>query len=498
MKNIDKTILAFILLILSSCSGLLDIEVEGQISGDVLKDTPSIEQALIGAYYSFGGISNQDEGGELFGGDFMVIPTLLAHANSLEIFWSSVQAPPYANFLDKNILSTNLRVAANWKRAYEVINMVNSILANIEKVDNATDKARIQGEAMAMRGILYFEMVRLWAPQYDANGIIPTSHEAIPLLTSPILDVNEIQTPTLSTIEQVYNQAETDLTQASTLLLPFGKNSTRLSYYACQAYLSRLSLQKNDYPAALVYSDKVISSAEFALAASPQAAFHNTANSPEDIFAIQQTLANHTGDRTTGTGITTFYSSLTESGLGVFAVLKSSLSSTSLINSPRFSQQDLRASIDTMVTNNATSTQITTAFYRNLANNYNELLSPAKYVRTDHVLPIIRLAEMYLVRAEAEYETNGLSQKALDDLNQVRTRAGLTPVLLTDFTNPALFFDSLAIERTRELLYEGQLLHDLKRWGGYVGTTFNPADPWDNKFILPLPQSERDAWQSGG
>ncbi len=77
---------------------------------------------------------------------------------------------PILDFIDKDILKTNLRVESNWRRAYEVINTVNSILANIENVENATAKARIQGECQAIRGILYFEMVRLWGPQYEEGG----------------------------------------------------------------------------------------------------------------------------------------------------------------------------------------------------------------------------------------------------------------------------------------------------------------------------------------
>ncbi len=493
MKNLFKYTFTIFILLVSGCSEVLDIEADGTISGDVLTNDITIEQSLIGAYYGLGGITDGISGGELLGGDFIVIPTLMAHAQGLEIFWSSVQAPGYANFIDKDIITTNIRVADNWKRAYEVINSVNNILLNIDNVSE-TNKERIQGEALAIRGILYFEMVRLWAPQYDAIGVNPVSDLAIPIMTEPIVSVDQIETPKLSTIDAVYNQAEADLSLASTLLMPSGKNGTRLNYYTCQAYLARLSLQKGEFANARTYADNVIASGEFILTSTPVAAFNNTTNSSEDIFAIQQTLANNTGDRSSGSGITIFYSSLLESGLGILGIIKSSLNSSFLINSPKFSADDLRGTVDLSADSSTTSNQINTALYRNVYNT--ALISSAKYIRSDNVLPIVRLSEMYLTRAEATFESLGsvVTQEAVDDLNMIRSRAGISTVSVTDFATPDAFFDSLALERSRELLFEGQLLHDLKRWGGFIGSNFDPKDPWDAEYVLPIPQSEQDTW----
>ena len=425
MKSLYTHILTIFILLASGCSEILDIEADGTISGDLLTNDETIEESLIGAYYSLGGIADGISGGELLGGDFIVIPTLMAHAQGMEIFWSSVQAPDYANFIDKDIITTNIRVAENWKRAYEVINAVNNILLNINNVSDA-NKDRIQGEALAIRGVLYFEMVRLWAPQYDAPGVNPTSDLAIPILTEPIVTVDQIETPTLSTIDQVYNQAEDDLIAASTLLMPLGKNGIRLNYYTCQAYLARLSLQKGEFTDARTYADNVIESGEFTLTSTPMAAFNNTSNSSEDIFAIQQTLANNTGDRSSGSGITTFYSSLLESGLGVLGILRFSLNTSFLINSPKFNSNDLRGTVDLTADSSTTSNQITTAFYRNVYNT--ALISSAKVIRADNVLPVVRLSEMYLTRAEASFESLGsvVTQEAVDDLNMIRSRAGIS------------------------------------------------------------------------
>ena len=120
------------------------------------------------------------------------------------------------------------------------------------------------------------------------------------------------------------------------------------------------------------------------------------------------------------------------------------------------------------------------------------LLSSSKFIAADRVIPKIRLAEIYLSRAEILYEQDikAVNPIALSDLNVVRNRAGLPSLVETDFFNSFAFYDSLILERKRELIYEGVLFHDLKRWKSKIGQTVATAP----KFILPIPQSETDTW----
>ena len=442
MKKLQHFVIICFTLI-ASCDQALDIDADGTISGDVLSNTARLEEALLGAYFNLGGISDGALGGELLGGDFALIATLLAHDNDTELSWDDVNGPDYSNFIDKEIINTNIRVEANWLRAYETINAVNNVLANIQNADDA-NRNRIQGEALAIRGLLYFEMVRLWAPQFSASA---TSDLAIPILLDPVLDIGDIESPSFSTVDQVYTQAENDLMAASTLLQPFGTNGTRISHFGCEAYLARLFLQKGVafIDDAFDHANTVISSNQFSLTTSPIAAFNNSTNSTEDIFAIQQTSTNTAGDIRTGTGIVNFFSSITGSGLGAARIIQNSFDSNIPVNSPRFGNGDLRGSIDTGITSSSSASDIVGAFYQNLRNNDPEILSPAKFSRADQVLPVLRLAEMHLIRAEAIFEQNPLiiDPLALDDLNEVRTRAGLTALAVSDFGSPFVFFDSL-------------------------------------------------------
>ncbi|SNS42997.1 Starch-binding associating with outer membrane [Ekhidna lutea] len=480
-----KHLIAFFLLasITFSCDNLLDIDAENSLSGDILTDQESVEQALNGAYYNFFGMNDGSDGGELLGGDFKLIATLLTRQVNLEVSWDETNAPGYEDFVRKSVLETNIRVESNWRRGYETINIVNDILANLDVVTDASARSRIEGEARAIRGILYFEMARLWGPQYEGSANDP----AIPLLLEPITSVGEITTPTKATVNSIYSQVEADLNAASTALESLGTNNDRISYYACQAYLAKVAMQKNEYFDAEDFLDNVIAG-PFSLASSPSEAFSNASNSTEDILAVQQTASSNTGVNTSG--LSAFFNSFNDFG-STFRIQPSSLNSGILANNPKFSDADHRANIDSA--SNAAD-EVDSLYYLDKVNTNS--ISSAKYLRSTDVIPLIRLAEMYLDRAESRFEQDPftLDPQALSDLNTVRTRAGLTALL--DTLTASEFYDSLIVERNRELLYEGVIFHDLKRQaanGLSVHITNSRLDPLADRFILPIPQSECDA-----
>lgn len=479
--------IAFVLLFatLISCNDILDIDAENSLSGDVLTDQTSMEAALNGAYYNLYGINDGSDGGELLGGDFKLIATLLTRQVNLEVSWDETNAPGYEDFVRKSVLQTNIRVEANWRRGYETINIVNDILANLDKVEDSAARTRIEGEARAIRGILYFEMVRLWGPQYQGTA----GDAAIPLILDPIKSVGDIGTPTKATVSAVYTQIESDLGSASTSLQSLGTNNNRISYYACQAYLAKVAMQKNEYGDALGFLNNVIGG-PFTLATRSFSSFNNATAGSEDILIVEQTAASNTGVNTSG--LAAFFSSFNEFG-STLRIQPSSLNSTFLANNPRYSDADLRANIDSVSTS---ATDVDSLYYLDAVNTNS--ISSAKFLSNTDVIPLVRLSEMHLSRAEAILEENfngdPVDATALADLNAIRTRAGL-PALLDTLT-AFEFYDSLIVERNRELLYEGVIFHDLKRHaanGLSVRITNSNLDPLADRFVLPIPQTECDA-----
>jgi hypothetical protein len=95
---------------------------------------------------------------------------------------------------------------------------------------------------------------------------------------------------------------------------------------------------------------------------------------------------------------------------------------------------------------------------------------------------IIRLAELYLTRAECNFRLgSSVGAKPVDDINTIRERVGLN-----DYTANELTLDDIIRERELELSFEGFTLHDEKRLEIKVGIL-----PWNSpKLIYPIPQRE--------
>jgi hypothetical protein len=494
MRAVRISMLASLLLIISmmiSCNSLLEVEGKGNITGDVFTTEEGIIRALNGAYFNLAGINDGVDGGELLGGDFILIPSLLIVENVFEMNWDDINGAAYSDFYERNILATNSRVEGNWRRAYETINTLNSILQNLDNLSTA-ERNRVEGEALAMRAILYFEMARLWGPEYVAVGGNPTLDvEVLPLLLEPV----EIpgSSPAFNTIDEIYTQVLTDLTDASVLLEPLGLNGTNISYFTCQAYLMRLAMHMDDFSAAIQHADNITDAGIFSLTSTPQEAFNNFTNSSEDIFAIQQTASYNSGNISTGTGLVNYYASLNGQGLGALRISPFYLNNLfdDFTFSPEYSDNDLRGIVDNNVTNQSTAGDVSGAFYTNLLNDVT--VSPSKYMASDRVLPVIRLAEVLLARAEAKAFLNPIAvdQGALDDYNAIRTRAGLSPLLASDFAIGIDLLDSIIVEKRREFLYEGVLYHDMKRRNESInGISLDNA-----RFTLPIPQSELNVRQ---
>lgn len=487
--QISKISVALLMLLMAiSCDSLLDVNAKGNITGDIYNTEEGIVQALNGAYFNLAGINDGVDGGELLGGDFILIPSLLIVESIFEMNWDDINGSAYSDFYERNILATNSRVEANWRRAYETINTLNSILKNLDNV-SAEERDRIEGETLAMRAILYFEMARLWGPEYIGIGDNPNLDvEVLPLLLEPV----EVPgpSPQFNTVEAIYDQILKDLTDASGLLEDFGMNGTKISYYTCQAYLMRLAMHMDDYSAAIQHADNITGSGLFTLANTPQEAFNNLTNSSEDIFAIQQTASYNAGSLSTGSGLTNYYASLTGQGLGAMRVSQYYLNNYfgDFSYTPEFDSLDLRWGIDSLDATN-TVDDISTGYYVNLQST--DRLSPTKFSAADRVIPVIRLAEVLLTRAEAKAYLSPIAPDpvALDDYNAIRMRAGLPELQLSDFSNGIKLLDSVYVERRREFLYEGVLYHDMKR----RNESINGISLANERFSLPIPQSELDA-----
>jgi hypothetical protein len=433
MKS-GRIILLVIIAITFGCGDKLNIEPFNQVDGNnAIQTSADVQALLVGAYDAMGD-------GDVLGGNMQRDSELLGDDG--EVFWDGTFVAPGEIWV-KNMLVTNDQAEETWLDAYRAINICNLVLANVDLV-TAANRDLVEGEAKFIRGTLYFELVKLYAKTWtDGN---PAQNPGVPLKLTPTTTSTATDLVERSSVSAVYTQIINDLEDAKNLLP--SSNGFFATTYSASAVLSRVYLMQNEYALALAEANEVIESGEFALAGNFADAFGRTSSSganatSEDIFALQVTSQDGVNN------LNTFFASADFAGRGDI-----------LIEQAHF---DLYETGD------------------DRADFFYDDTWTAKFNNQFGNITIVRLAEMYLTRAECNFELGtSVGDSPLNDINTIRSRAGLTDLGSVDLTD-------ILLERRLELAFEGQLLHDLKRRQFSVGSMpFN-----DNKLVFPIPQRER-------
>jgi hypothetical protein len=146
-------------LALSGCD-FLEVEPKQSISSNqALTSEQNVTAALNGAY-------NDLSDADLYGGQYMMSPDLLADAGDVQ--WVGTFEQPDA-IIRKNIFPNNSFVESQWTDAYQTINAANNVLSALDQIGDPAERERIEGEARLIRGMLYFELVRLFAKPWNAG-----------------------------------------------------------------------------------------------------------------------------------------------------------------------------------------------------------------------------------------------------------------------------------------------------------------------------------------
>ncbi|RLD63687.1 MAG: hypothetical protein DRJ01_03100 [Bacteroidetes bacterium] len=435
MKNINKLliIIATISIIFTSCTDVLDVEPKMELSDQTaLTTTFGLQTAIIGAY-------DRLQSGYLYGGRIWVAGDMLAE--NVQKSGQSALVYEEIQMMNKNMSPDNLITSVFWSDAYATINLVNQVIAAIPVVEESGDvdiadsKNRIEGEALFIRALLHFDLVR-----YFGN---PNTGEGVPLLTEP---TGVDGKPARASIDAVYSQVIADLKRAADLLPE--ANNDRATSWAAKAILSRVYFFQKDYANAVIQANDVIENGGFKLADSVQQNFSSTL-SDEVIFAIMSTAT----DASCGT-------------LNMYYRIKST---------PRFCpSNDI---ISYMTYGGNTDQRLLQFFTKEADGKFYTTKFDDRYM---HV-PVIRLAELYLTRAEAQFNINPSDTIVLHDINVIRKRADLAE--LSSVTSTAIY-----LERTKELVFEGDNFFNMKRLEKKIaGYEWN-----DVNLLFKIPQRERD------
>lgn len=440
-----KTLVSiFLLTSLHSCEDFLEADDPfGQIpQQEVFEDEATATAALTTLYAKL-----RDEV-LLTGGTSGLSIYMGLYADELDLFgttWVTLN-----DLYNHQIIASNLTVQNNWNNAYNLIFMTNSVLEGLEASASINDdlKNHLRGEALFIRAFIHFYLTNL--------------HGDLPYITSTDYrinkDVNRLP------VNQVYEQLITDLSEAKALLNEnyIGAERTRANSLAASALMARVLLYMGRWQEAELESTLVINHTGL-YNLEPLIENEFLVNSSSAILQFKpKILGGNTQEASTF-----IFSSVPPP----FVALTNNLVEA-------FEENDLRKSLWIGELSDGTQTW----YY---PNKYKESFNTGTSLEYAIVL---RLAEQYLIRAEARAQQNNIPG-AQQDLNVLRQRAGLEN---TTATTQNELLEAVLNERRFELFTEhGHRWFDIKR-RNVADQILSPLKPsWKPTNILwPVPEAD--------
>lgn len=388
-------------------------------------------------------------------------------------------------------------VSSYWNGCYATIARVNNVLAHLNVVNDEVLRNQYEGEALFLRSLEYFNLVRLWGPVFIVTSKTPS-------------DV--ARNMQRSTVEEVYALIEGDLEKVvDNAMLPesfTGDNLGRADLTAAKALLAKVyathyELGDAQYAQAATLCKEVLQSSRVGNPTSgsdltPFADIFDISKemSKEIIFAVRY-LSGNVG---LGSPFGNMFAPI-NNGANVI------IGTSNNYNTP---SDNLIATYIAEGDEIRFNTNIAQSYYNATTKTTVEATYCKKYtypVTTqfdgESDWPVIRVGDIALLYAELLNEINGPTPVALTYLNMIRERAGITPYTADALSNKFDFREAVRKERRMELAFENQRWFDLLRWENATTTvnnylsseafysaytyTVNPIDDW--QVYLPVPIS---------
>jgi len=429
-----------LLAVLSSCKKYLQVSPVGSISTQTAySNATNIEASVNGIYYSL------QQNGVLYSGSFNSIYPLLSD----EAMAGSTTNLPSLQFASNNIKTDNSLVASLWMNNYQTIYQANMLLANVPGVNglDAGKKNQWLGEARFIRAYCYFILTHYFGK--------------VPLATTPDYAVNNTlsRTDTATVNQFIIGELEQAAVQLPADYTPYYGSRTRVCKRSAQALLAREYLFHGQWDKAESNASAVIGDPMFLMPASLDNVVKP--NSPESIWEI---AFSPSAQNLTAMNLMPILAS---------PVLPAVVPSDKLIQS--YETGDQRKG-------KYTAFSPTPAPGFNYVNKFQDRITYADQPK------LLRLSEMYLIRAEARARQGNLTDAATD-LNVVRNRAGLAN---TAAATQADLLAAVMQERFVELSFEGHRWLDLIRTGqaDAVLSVFKGPGWQSTDQLLPIPAVE--------
>lgn len=402
-----------------------------------------------------------------------------------------------------------LRTYGNWQYTgegtfllftdgYTITRRANAILENIDKMPDGSFKDNAKGEALAVRALTYFDMVRVYSKTYQNAA---AGDWTMPYVTS----TDPTITPASESVQGFYDKVIADLESAKTLI---GTNNGlyRVNKLTVSALLSRVYLYKGDYTKCIEASNDALGAtpslptiAQFPSIWKDAEANGNTVPSLGVYFKVKNTKTDNIN------GI----------GVNYYQPIKTSNAPTYDVRSEYVVPNDFRQLFT------ATDVRTTSYLYTGPHNgkNFHHVI---KYGgRANTVLgtdetgansvgvvdyKVIRTAEVLLNRAEAYYKANPKNEAAaLADLRTLKQNRYTGYIPADEVLTGQALLDEILLQRRLELAFEGDRFWDMKRRGQGVSRSttigdlsngtgipyiFTSLPATDHRWQLPYPQRE--------
>ena len=464
-----------------SCDSWLEVKPYDKISeGELQKSEEGYQKMLNGIYIDLNsdalyGQSLSVEMIEVMGGAYAIGTDNSVWGNYKDLSNYQYGTEYWRNRLDQT-----------WNKAYALILNCNKILENIDQnqgLFTGGNYYAVKGEALALRAMLHFDMLRLFGPIYAKDS----DKKAIPYYNKqtnspePILTAKEVAKKVVADLEEARILLANDPVKTEGTLMSGSQDGTsnfmryralRLNYYAVEALLARVNLYMGNKPEAFKYATDVIKTADQGIfpfvdkslvigsPADPDRIF-----SSEVLFALTNTSRSKIHKN--------FYdpSRLPNYVFRMDDNLMSNIVYGGAATTGGY-QDDYRYRANWIATGS------NRYFYK-----YSDMVANGSIQNT--MIPMIRLGEMFLIAAESQSDNlaNGVQY-----VNALRRNRGVANL-------QTLTPDLLKYEYIRELYGEGQLFYLYKRLNSDIITSSNAnknPKASDLIFVVPLPDSETE------
>lgn len=481
MKKIIYTMIIACTTLFASCDSWLEVKPYDQIAeGELQKSEEGYQKMLNGIYIDLNsdalyGQTLSVEMIEVMGGAYTIGSDNSVWGNYKDLSSYKYNTEYWRNRLDQT-----------WNKAYALILNCNKILETIDGNKNLfTDGSYyiIKGEALALRAMLHFDMLRLFGPVYSKDS----DKKAIPYYTKqtnspePILTAQEVMEKITADYEDALNYLANDPVKTEGTMMSSTEDGSsnflryralRLNYYAVEALMARAYLYMGNKTEAFKYATDVIKTADQNIF--PFVDKNLVIGSPADpdrIFSSEVLFALTNTSR--GTIHKNFFdpSRLPNYVFRMDDSMMSNLVYGGAATTGGY-QDDYRYRACWMATGS------NRYFYK-----YSDMVANGSIQNT--MIPMVRLGEMFLIAAESQSDDLKAGVQYVNALRRNRGVASLT----------TLTPDLLKYEYIRELYGEGQLFYLYKRLNSDIITSAtsskNPKAS-DLIFVVPLPDTETE------